>query len=275
MIRNPYVLAGLAVAGAIVLAIIFVILTSSSGGGGNFDDITGGGNNGTPGALRGIVTRSIATSTVREGPSTEYTEIGTLRSGQDVEVVGRNNETTWFLIYFPPRSQLKGWVPASALRVPDNAGTLAVVSATPISRPTEEPPTPPPEPTATATPEGTATPQGGAVDIAVEIGSCVRNQQLSLIVRNVGGAPINNRVVVVTTPGGSETRTLSLPTGAAATIPTNTVVQGNAPITASVTFREAPGDTNPANNAATCTPSGANPTPQSGGTNVPPPIDDD
>ena len=211
---NPFILAGLAVAGAIVMAVFVVI--AFGGGTNNGSGSAGPFDARTPRPGRGLPARSIATATVREGPSNEFIEVGLLRSGQDVEVVGRNEASTWFQIFFPPGSQLKGWVPASALRPPENA-LLPVVAVTPIPRPTVIQPTLAPEATgtATATPTvtATATPTGGP-DLVASIvqGSCVVGQRLVVNVRNDGPVPLTNKpiMIAVQTPNGT-TRALVSP----------------------------------------------------------------
>jgi hypothetical protein len=196
---NPYVIAGLAVAGAIVMAVLIVVLFGGGGGGGAGDG--NGDENASIDPLTaqpgtGLVARSIATATVREGPSTEFIEIGTLRSGQDIEVLGRDDSARWFLIVFPPRSTLNGWVQASALRIPEaSVNGIPVLATTPIPRPTVVLPTSTPGPTETATPNPTATgtaAPAGVSDLAASAvaGSCRNNRELEISVRNLGPSPL-------------------------------------------------------------------------------------
>lgn len=275
LLRNPYVLAGLAVLGAIVLAVAFVFVFGGGPSGAGFDP--GGANNPpggalTPSAGRGIMARSIITASVREGPSIEYSEVGLLRSGQDVEVAGRNADASWFQIFFPRNSQFRGWVPASALRLPDGAlDSLQVAAATPISRPTVVIPTAPPQPTATPAPEHTATPTpapatGPDLAVSVQNSVCQPGAPLVLTLRNATGAPIENRnirltIAVAGTVVGSGTTVVDLPAGATTTINTGVAIQ--APRTAAIVeLLGSPPDPNPANNSAECVVQGAaTPTP--------------
>src|SRR5690606_17398985 len=142
LLSNPYVLAAVAVLGAIVLAIIVVAFF------GRGDDTpqaaapdvtrtpttTPGGGNGP--VFTGLQARSIAIATVREGPALAYGNLGTLPANQDVDVVGRNDEATWFQIVFPFGTDLYGWVPESALALPDNVTALVpVAEPTQVTRP--------------------------------------------------------------------------------------------------------------------------------------------
>lgn len=282
-LRNPYVLAGLAVGGAILLAIFFVIVFGSSGGPGSGDGDNLLAAPSTPGAGRGISARSIAQATVREGPALDYLAIGELSRNQDIEILGRNDEGTWYNIFFPPGSSLRGWVPASALRLPSNTAAIPVVSVTPIPRPTVVQPTTPPEPTesATATATVTGTPASGS-DLAATIvpGTCAIGRSLIVNIRNLGPAPITNRAVavLVQAPDGSQralaAQTATIPPGGQIDIDTTYVVRER--VFATVDPLATLGDPNPSNNRVDCVvsvvptaPGGGTATPTSA---VPPPI---
>ena len=283
-LRNPYVLAGLAVGAAILLAVFVVVVFggggSGSGSGGSNGDGNGGGSSLlTPGPGRGVAARSIATATVREGPDATSTELGTLRNGRDVEVIGRSADSKWFAIYYPPGSQLQGWVPASALRVPGDPAVLQVIAVTPVSRPTIAIPTATREPAATETPSptptGTATPAGGP-DLMPSIvaGTCQVGVRLLVNVRNVGTVPLTERAisVLVQTPEGVQrqlvsTSPVTLAPGASRDIDTNYVVQER--IIVILDPLGTLGDSNTGNNRADCVVS-VTPTP-TGATVVPSP----
>jgi hypothetical protein len=289
-LRNPYILAGLAVGAAIVLAVMVVVLF-----GGSSDGSPTGGDANDPSLIvdpltpqpgsnggRGVSARTIAASTVREGPGTEFAQVAPLPTGQDVEVVGRNGDSTWFQIYYPQGSQLKGWVPGTAVRLStETIAALAVVSNTPIPRatvvrPTEQPSAPPVTPsiTPTGTPTGTPTPQGGGVDVSVAFQNptCLPGSSLSVVIRNSGTAPLNRGAQVTISNAGGVVSTQSfgvdLPPGAAMTLLTG--VQAQAPrMTATILLLPQPNqpqDSNPGNNSAECT-SGAGVPP--GGTPIP------
>lgn len=268
LLRNPYVLAGLAVAVAIFLAAVVVIVFGGSGGG-----------NGDSGLIispltpesRGFAAKSIATATVRDGPGTEYAGIGTLRSGLDVEVVGRDEEAGWFKIYFPIGSALSGWVPNSALGVPDESlAQIPVVAVTPIPRPTVPQATLPPEATATETPTPTATGAAGAIDLALRVlnNNCRVGADLIVVVTNAGQAKIEARVAVITvaTSAGikaTKQQAIALDPGASINVPTDVEIE--APRTsAKLDLLGTPPEGNLNNNTADCVAGGP--------TAVPPPI---
>jgi hypothetical protein len=249
------------------------------GGGG---DEGGGGNSGqiivdlTASPGRGVTARSITRATVREGPGNDYLDVGLLGANQNVEVVGRNNETTWYQIFFPIGSQLRGWVPASALRLPDGA-VIPTVEATPITRPVLPTATPPPPvPTETAAPPTPTEPPPTAADLEgrVASGSCVPGQRLIVTVTNRGPAALTSRaiaVAVVSADGVQRSLTTTspatLPVGGAIDIDTQYVVQER--VAAIVDPQNVLGDPNPANNRVDCVVAGSTVVPQSTRTPTP------
>jgi hypothetical protein len=275
-LRNPYVLAGFAVAGGILLAVIAVIAFRGGGGPGGGDNSGVFVNPLTPQPGQGFPSRSVAQATVREGPGLDYLAIGELSRNQDVEIAGRNQDGTWYNIYFPPNTPLRGWVPASALRLPSNTAAIPVVSVTPIPRPTVIQPTAPPEPTQSPTETPTATPSGtpaGGSDLAASIvpGTCAVGTRLIVNVKNLGPAPVVSRAiaVLVQAPDGTQralaAQTASIPPGGQIDIDTTYVVQER--VIATVDPLGTIGDPNPSNNRVDCVvsvvptqPGGATPT---------------
>ncbi len=263
-LRNPYVLAGFAVAGAIVLAVLVVLIFGGSGNGaGGSEDAGVIIDSLTPGLRSGVVAaRSVSTSTVREGPGLEYSPVAELLRNQDVEVVGRNGDGGWYAIFYPPGSQLRGWVPASALRFSGDTAAIPVVSVTPLPRATVIQPTTAPQPTesptGTATATGTATPSGG-LDLMATIvpGTCQVGQRLIVSIRNVSQVPLVSRAItVLVQTGDGAQRTLvatqpaNLAPGATIDIDTTYVVQER--VVAIVDPQMVLGDANPANNRVDC-----------------------
>jgi len=266
VLRNPYVLAGIAVTGAILLAIVVVVVFGSTGGGASGDDnskSSGQSDLLSPGTGRGIAARSIASATVREGPGLDYQALGELTRNQDVEVIGRNADSSWFSIYYPPGSNLKGWVPKTALNLSgDEVSAVPLTAVTPLPRPTVIQPTAPPEPTRspeTPTPASTPTPAGGADLMASAVpGTCQLGQRLVISVRNNGpAAQATPRAitVLVQTPDGAQVALVSsvpvaLQAGQAIDIDTNYVV--NQRVVVVIDPLQVLGDPNPANNRVDC-----------------------
>jgi hypothetical protein len=300
LIGNPYMLAGIAVAVAIVLAVLVVVVfgSSDSSAGSNGNNNGGDGPNSsifvdplTPqpsvtGGGGGLSTKSIAAATVRTGPGQDFSEISPLRSGQDVTVIGKNADASWFQIDLG--ASLRGWVPASALRVTDdNAKLLPIVGNTPIPQPTVLPPTErPAAPTATPTPQVTVTPtptpQGGP-DLTLSFqAACTPGGAIVLLVKNSGGATLTGRSASVTlsnSQGVIFNGNVALPElapGASASVSTGQ--SATAPkMTASVQLFGTPVDSNPGNNSAECAVAGpplpplVSPTGASGGLITPTP----
>jgi hypothetical protein len=275
MLRNPYVLAGLAVAIAIVAAVFVVVLFGSGGdsGGGFNGVISNDSQTPQPGDDGRIKARAVAVTAVREGPGRDYFEIGLVRTGNEVSLVGRTADSTWYEIIYPG-SNLAGWVPASSLKLPDNAETLVKVATfTPIPKPSVVQPTAT-LPTATPTEQALGAPD---LELATLGGQCQSNQPITLALRNVGSIPVNGRQVnvIVSTQSGvasQTTMTVTLAPGQVVPVSTGQVAQPPR-TTVSVVFVSTPQDSNPANNVVVCTVgSGGGGGPGGGSTAVPPPI---
>jgi hypothetical protein len=266
-LRNPYVLAAIAVAGAIVMAIVVVAMAGGGGsGGGGGAAVVATEDPLTPSAS-GVVAQTIAAATVREGPGNGG-ELGSIPRGQKVTVTGRDADAKWFQIVFPQNSTLRGWLPASALKVSDlNVSGIALASVTPIARATIALPTPPPvvetEPP-TATPAVTSTPIPGP-DLAVTMG-CTAGNAVAVTIRNAGDAAVQRSANVSVLIGGQVRTTnqvqLDLAPNESVTFPTDQIV--TAPTTAvQVTLLGSPTDIDASDNTASCSvQGGTTPTPQ-------------
>ena len=252
MLSNPYVLAALAVAAAIILAVAFVLIFGEDDRGGSLGFVSATSTP-LPGQFPGVQAEVIAKAAIREGPGLDFFELGLLTNGQDVSVVGRNDDSSWYQIVFPG-TELRGWVPDSALRLPDGAdGAIEVVLFTPIPKPSVEQPTPTPPP-ATATEEAFGPP-----DIAVEVldNVCPDSGPINLVLRNVGDVDISGRQIVVTvsTPEGvvSEQTLVVNNLDVGDIVAVNTGVEVQPPrTTVAVVFANEPQDTDPSNNIITC-----------------------
>jgi uncharacterized protein YraI len=85
----------------------------------------------TPVELRGILGRTRSSATVRSGPGTGYAVLGVLQRGAEVDVVGRSDDGEWLQAFYPPGSQLHGWIEADLLDVEGDPTTLAIGEANP------------------------------------------------------------------------------------------------------------------------------------------------
>ncbi len=259
LIRNPYVLAGLAVTISIILAILVVVIFG--GGAGDSIEAPIATDPSAPSPGRGLAVSSIAIATVREGPGAGYVELGVLRNGQDVEVVGRNTDASWFQIFYPSQSQLRGWVPSSALGVLDaSLDSIPIAAVTPIPRPTVIQPTFAPQPTETAVPTPTVTStESPGPDLAIGVlnNNCQTGVLLVVTIENVGEVPVINRQVRITVSTSSGPQGLSdilipsLNRGEVVNIPTNQLLEPPR-TTAQIDLLGTPFDINPANNTVDC-----------------------
>ena len=252
MLRNPYVLAALAVAGAIILAVAFVIAFNQGDGNPSTGVVvTPPSPTPLPGQLPGVQAEGLAKAAIREGPGLEFFELGLLNKDQDVSVVGRNEDSSWYQIIFAGAG-LKGWVPKSALRLPDDADALIeVVVFTPIPKPSVEQPT--------STPEITPTPEVvTAPDVSLEVlgNVCPASGVLNVALRNVGEVDIEEREIIVTISTPSEVlseQTLELTLGVGQIVPINTGRPVEPPrMMVAVVFAGEPQDADPSNNVVTC-----------------------
>ena len=95
---------------------------------------------------------------VRTGPGTNYPYTGALFAGQSAEIIGRNQDGSWWQIAFPGAPEGKGWVSAaSQFSTAHNTDGIPIAQAPPppTDTPTPIPPTDTPTPTPSATPTRT------------------------------------------------------------------------------------------------------------------------
>ncbi|MEM7029117.1 MAG: SH3 domain-containing protein, partial [Chloroflexota bacterium] len=75
---------------------------------------------------------------VRTGPDTKYDRLGQLTSGTVAEIVGQNEDGSWWQIRYPENSDLVGWVSAnSEYGLSENADVVPIVATptTPLATP--------------------------------------------------------------------------------------------------------------------------------------------
>lgn len=88
---------------------------------------------------------SAVTVNVRSGPGTNYPVVASLPPGVDVEVVGRNEGSTWWQIRGPDGST--GWVANSVVQASNIDAGIPIVAAPPSPQPPTATPVPaPPKP---------------------------------------------------------------------------------------------------------------------------------
>ena len=76
--------------------------------------------------LTGLPGRVLSTATMRNGPDATYAILGTIPRGAQLPVVGRNEDSAWLQVIYPPGSQLRGWVNASLLEVDGDVAELVI-----------------------------------------------------------------------------------------------------------------------------------------------------
>ena len=72
---------------------------------------------------------------VRSGPSTAYARIGQLEAGAEVDIVGRNEEGTWWQIVYSAGDEGRAWVSAEYIATDIGVGDIPVVEAAPPPEP--------------------------------------------------------------------------------------------------------------------------------------------
>ena len=94
---------------------------------------------------------------VRAGPGTEYDIIGALPANSTVQIMGRNEDNTWWNIEYPTGPERRAWIAAEFAPAQNAADVPLVDTPTPVPSSTPLPTasattTPSPTPQATATP---------------------------------------------------------------------------------------------------------------------------
>jgi uncharacterized protein YraI len=175
-LRNRFIIAGLGLLAALLLAIIILVALAgeeqNSSTPVEATDPTPDGQTTVIAPSEGLAGRIVNTAILRNGPGSGYAILGTIPSGAQVAVVGRNADNTWFQIV-PSSSSLRGWVEADYVQVTGDVTTLVIAGPgsepsiavpTRINVPDEDeepavPTSPPRRPTATrAAPTSTTAP---------------------------------------------------------------------------------------------------------------------
>ncbi len=170
--HNRLIIAGGSLLVLLALTAIVLFVFSRGDGGPGFANVSLLSDNGdtTPTPNVTLTAAALRTTTLRNGPGTTYSPLGTVPRGARVPVVGRNADDTWLQVTYPPGSPLTGWVDITFLDVTGDisqleiagpgAGPSIIVPTSPPTATVEEP-TDTPEPTdrPSVTPEVTETPQ--------------------------------------------------------------------------------------------------------------------
>jgi hypothetical protein len=260
-LRNPFVLGLVGIAGAFLVSAFLVLVVVRPGGKTSVDNGPAAQTQ-TPTARSGLLARSITAAAIRNGPGLDYPTVSQMANNQDVEVIGRNADASWFSVFYPPGSQVSGWVPKAALGITGSPAVLPVTSSTP---------TPTAAPTSTASPEVTATPTETATPTATPTpaaayhlslttvaGTCRMGQHLLVSVRNAGPAPLENAAIplLVQSPQGNQiffgTLTTTIQPGQAMNIDTTYVVQQS--VTVILDPQQTLGDANSQDHRVDCVP---------------------
>jgi hypothetical protein len=163
LLRNPFVLGGLAMLLAVAAAIVVAVFLGESEGESvivvptQVPIATGRTPTQTVVPLEGMSGQALSTLTVRAGPGNGYISLGIARRGSELDVVGKNEDESWLEISYPPRSHLRGWVAADGVELEGSVANLPV--GTPEALVLPSVPTYPPgafvgeEPELTPTPE--------------------------------------------------------------------------------------------------------------------------
>ena len=95
----------------------------------------------TPSVLTATVKSNVGALRVRGGPSTGYPVVDELARGQQVTIIGRNQDFTWYFIQYQGRT---GWISAEFVDVFDPGNQLAALSL--VAAPATPSPSPSPRP---------------------------------------------------------------------------------------------------------------------------------
>jgi len=171
--------------------------------------------------------RTTAQLDVRLGPSDAFAIVGIINRGEAVAIVGRDLNTEWVAIQFPPGSAGRGWIPVKDLDGGSDLSAVAVTAATPLARsvPTVAPRSVTssagasadsgfdPEPTSTSRPvstsvaavsTGTVVPaatsvpaSGGGTDMAISSVTRLPDGRVRVVVSNRGPGDVLGSTVFV------------------------------------------------------------------------------
>ena len=137
------------------------------------------------------------------GPGLAFAIVGTVSRGEPVEIVGRDAESLWVAIRFPPNSSARGWIAADTLENLASLDRFTVVAPTPLPRSSNTTTagnsgfpgtgtsqgfaTVTPTPSGSATPSITRTPvPSGPPDLVVNSATLLPDGRVAVVVGNRG-----------------------------------------------------------------------------------------
>ncbi|MBF6601055.1 MAG: SH3 domain-containing protein [Dehalococcoidia bacterium] len=245
VVKNPILLAGLAVVVLLgVIAAALVLIDSARGGNAQTPRVVIDQSTATVGPTSktaeavGVHGTANQVTAVRSAPGNTTPVLGTIPQDADVVIDGRTTDSKWYRVIFPQESELHGWIDASMLDVTGDAAALVVATAeppVPIEVPTE-PPTRTPRPSE-ITPEPSPT-QGTPTasplpDLVVNNTPTIVGGKLVVTVVNQGKGPMQgNLVVAVFTQdesrliGGITVPGVTIAPGQSLDVPTGVAIAG-------------------------------------------------
>ncbi len=208
LLRNPFILGGLALVLAAAAGVAVVVLF----GKGEEEtlalapptetvappDVPTTTRTAVP--LSGARGYALSVLTVRAGPSIDYISLGIVRRGAELDVVGKSDDEAWLEISYPPRSQLRGWVTADGVDLEGSMASLAV--GTPESLVLPVVPTYAPGTFVDDQPVLTPTPQGPPAPDLVPSDAYLANGELMVTITNQGSTDALPPIDVAVYDGG-------------------------------------------------------------------------
>lgn len=171
---------------------IFVRVTSSSGATKDSSKVRVYGVESVGERPQSIKGRAVADTTLRAGPGEDFTEVGTLKAGAEVTIVGKSRSLEWLLV--EAGGQEPRWARRSAIDPLDTLDLVQIRDVTPTPAPTA---TDTPEPSPSPSPSVSPSPGPNAPDFvptnAVLIGG---GSQLRVTLSNVSNNAYNGPIVV-------------------------------------------------------------------------------
>lgn len=205
VLRNPFVLAGLAVVVLLgVTAAVLVLIDSARGSNAQTPKVIIDQPTSTVGPTAktaeatGVHGTAKQISAIRSAPGNDTPVLGTIMQDADVVIDGRTTDAHWYRVIYPPGSELHGWIDADFLNVSGDVSSLVVATAEPpvvIEVPTL-PPTRTPLPVTPQATETPATPEAALPDLVVGDTPVISGGKLFITIVNQGTAPATGDLVV-------------------------------------------------------------------------------